>query len=322
MFKKTSVAVGLLLALAAPAVAQQELKAAMVAAMGEAIEDDRYPGIIEKYGLPAPDLSNPTLVNSHDHPYPDVTEGSLLDHVIDMQTFRIGWIGVGAPWAIPSEADPKIPEGLSVDYWHVMLEKLNAHYNTNIALEWVEYTDSAGNNDMYRWLATADDLDCTANDRNVDGCYDVIGGAYAINARRKGISDISPAYYPLNMSVVRTNVPLPEGVGPLNTAEEIRAAMADSDVNIVLAGLPDTGEDSILSNFTKEYGETFTHIDRTPGSKVLEFAQDSKEAHFVLGTNVRMASMRFSLPELCADCAIIPNLTIFGGVGFATALIE
>lgn len=322
MFKKTSVAVGLLLAFAAPAVAQQELKAAMVAAMGEAIEDDRYPGIIEKYGLPAPDLSNPTLVNSHDHPYPDVTEGSLLDHVIDTQTFRIGWIGVGAPWAIPSEADAKIPEGLSVDYWHVMLEKLNAHYDTNIALEWVEYTDSAGNNDMYRWLATADDLDCTANDRNVDGCYDVIGGAYAINARRKGISDISPAYYPLNMSVVRTNVPLPEGAGPLNTAEEIRAAMADPDVNIVLAGLPDTGEDSILSNFTKEYGETFTHIDRTPGSKVLEFAQDSEEAHFVLGTNVRMASMRFSLPELCADCAIIPNLTIFGGVGFATALIE
>jgi len=245
-----------------------------------------------------------------------------LAHVIDTQTFRIGWIGVGAPWAIPSEADASIPEGLSVDYWHMILEKLNAHYDTNIELDWVEYTDSAGNNDMYRWLATADDLDCTANGRDVNGCYDVIGGAYAINARRKSISDISPAYYPVNMSVVRTNVPLPDGVGPLNTAEEIRTAMADPDIDIVLAGLPDTGEDSILSNFTEEYGDTFTHIDRTPGSRVLEFAQDSEEAHFVLGTNVRMASMRFSLPELCADCEIIPNLTIFGGVGFATALIE
>ena len=322
MFMQTSIAAGVLLALAAPAVAQQDLKAAMVAAMGEAIEDERYPGVIEKYGLPAPDLSNPTLVNSRDNPYPDVEAGTLLAHVIDTQTFRIGWIGVGAPWAIPSEADASIPEGLSVDYWHIMLEKLNAHYDTNIELDWVEYTDSAGNNDMYRWLATADDLDCTANGRDVNGCYDVIGGAYAINARRKTISDISPAYYPLNMSVVRTNVPLPDGVGPLNTAEEIRAAMADPDIDIVLAGLPDTGEDSILSNFTEEYGDTFTHIDRTPGSRVLEFAQDSEEAHFVLGTNVRMASMRFSLPELCAGCEIIPNLTIFGGVGFATALIE
>lgn len=322
MFTKTSIATGVLMALAAPAFAQQDLKAAMVAAMGEAIEDERYPGIIEKYGLPAPDLSNPTLVNSRDNPYPGVEEGTLLAHVIDTQTFRVGWIGVGAPWAVPSEADAATPEGLSVDYWHVMIEKMNAHYDTNIEIEWVEYTDSAGNNDMYRWLSTADDLDCTADGRDVSGCYDVIGGAYAINARRKEISDMSPAYYPLNMSVVRTNVPLPDGAGPLNTAEEIRAAMADPDINIVLAGLPDTGEDSILSNFTAEYGDTFTHVDRTPGSKVLEFAQDSEEAHFVLGTNVRMASMRFSLPELCADCDIIPNLTIFGGVGFATAIVE
>lgn len=322
MFKKASIAASVLIALAAPAVAQEQLKAAMVAAMGEAIEDDRYPGIIEKYGLPAPDLSDPSLVNSRDNPYPEVSAGTLLAHVMDTKTLRLGWIGVGAPWAIPSKEDPSIPVGLSVDYWNVMLEKLNAHYGSDIKLDWVEYTDSAGNNDMYRWLANAKDLDCTADGRNVSGCYDIIGGAYAINARRKSISDMSPAYYPLNMSVVRTNVPLPDGVGPLNTAEEIRAAMADPDIDIVLAGLPDTGEDSILSNFTKQYGETFTHIDRTPGSKVLEFAQDSKEAHFVLGTNVRMASMRFSLPELCANCAIIPNLTIFGGVGFATAIVE
>ena len=186
----------------------------------------------------------------------------------------------------------------------------------------MEYTDSAGNNDMYRWLSTAEDLTCDANGREVNGCYDIIGGAYAINKRRKEISDISPAYYPLNMSVVRTNVPLPDGVGPLETADDIRAAMKDPDVNIALAGLPDTGEDSILSNFTKEFGETFTHKDRTPGSKVMEFAQDATDIHFVLGTNVRMASMRFALPELCSDCDIIPNLLVFGGVGFATALVE
>ena len=322
MFTKTLTAAAALLALAMPALAQEDLKAAMVAAMGEAIEDARYPGILEKYGLPAPDLSDPTLVNSKDHAYPEVKEGTLLAHVLKTKSVRLGWIGVGAPWAIPSEADPKIPVGLSVDFWNMIQEKLNAHYDTEIALDWVEYTDSAGNNDMYRWLSTAEDLDCTLDGRDVNGCYDIIGGAYAINKRRKGISDISPAYYPLNMSVVRTNVPLPDGVGELKTAEEIRAAMADPEINIVIAGLPDTGEDSILKNFAKEYGETFTHMDRTPGSKVLEFAQDQDKAHFVMGTNVRMASMRFALPELCADCEIIPNLTIFGGVGFATALAK
>jgi len=173
---------------------------------------------------------------------------------------------------------------------------------------------------MYRWLSSADDVNCTAEGRDVAGCYDVIGGAYAINKRRKSISDITPAYFPLNMSVVRTNVPLPEGTGPLDTAEQIRAAMANPDINLVLAGLPDTGEDSILSNFTKDMGETFTHADRTPGSNVLEFAENSKEAHFVLGTNVRLSATRFKDPSLCADCAFIPNLLVFGGVGFATAL--
>lgn len=320
MFRKSLAAAALLATLAVPAVAQEELKAAMVAAMGEAIEDVRYPGVLAKYGLPAPDLSDPTLVNSKDHPYPEVTDGTLLSHVIETQSIRLGWIGVGAPWAIPNAADPKHPSGLSVDFWNMMQEKLNAHYDTEIALDWIEYTDSVGNNDMYTWLSTAEDLDCTLDGRKANGCYDVIGGAYAINKRRKGISDISPAYYPLNMSMVRTNVPLPDGVGPLETAEDIRAAMADPEINIVLAGLPDTGEDSILSNFTKEYGETFTHKDRTPGSKVMEFAQDATDIHFVLGTNVRMASMRFALPELCAGCAIIPNLTVFGGVGFATSL--
>ena len=320
MFKRTLTAAVALLGFTSPLFAQSELKAAMVAAMGEAIEDPRYPDILAKYGLPAPDLSDPTLVNSKDHPYPEVTEGSLLSHVLANKSIRLGWIGVGVPWAVPSEEDAKKPLGLSVDFWHMMQEKLNAHYDTDIALNWVEYTDSVGNNNMYEWLSTAEDLECNLDGREANGCYDVIAGAYAINKRRKGISDISPAYYPLNMSMVRTNVPLPEGVGALDNAEDIRAAMANPDVNIVLAGLPDTGEDSILSNFTKEYGETFTHIDRTPGSKVLEFAQDTKEAHFVLGTNVRMASMRFSLPELCADCAFIPNLTVFGGVGFATAL--
>jgi len=319
MIKRTLTAGAAMLAMGMPAFAQTDLKAAIVAAMGEAIEDPAYVDVLAKYGLELPDLNDKTLVNSTDYPYPEVKDGTLLKHVMDTETLRLGWIAVGAPWSVPGP-DPAEPVGLSIDYWDIVQDKLNAHYGKNIALDWVEFTEETGNNNMYRWLATADDVNCTGEGRDVDGCYDVIGGAYAINKRRKSISDITPAYFPLNMSVVRTNVPLPEGAGELDTAEKIREAMADPDINIVLAGLPDTGEDTILTNFGKDMGETFTHADRTPGSNVLEFAQNSKDAHFVLGTNVRLSSTRFNDPNLCAGCAFIPNLLVFGGVGFATAL--
>ncbi|MDB2407876.1 hypothetical protein N9W17_05060 [Jannaschia sp.] len=320
--KFTPIAVAALAALATPAAAQETLKAAITAAMGEAIEDPRYVDVIESYGLDFPDLATEdSLVNSRDYAYPEAEEGTLLAHVLDTGTLRLGWIAVGSPWSVPGP-DPAEPVGLSVDYWQIVDEKLEAQYGTELELDWVEFTEETGNNNMYRWLATAEDLDCSADGRDAAGCYDVIGGAYAINARRSSISDMTPPYFPLNMSVVRTTVPLPEGVGPLENAEQIRAAMADPEVDIVLAGLPDTGEDSILSNFTEQMGGSFTHIDRTPGSNVLQFAQDSEEAHFVLGTNVRMSTTRFRNPEYCADCEIIPNLTVFGGVGFATALEE
>lgn len=321
MLKSAMTATAVTCALAIPAVAQTELKAAVVAAMGEAIEDPRYGDVLAKYGLGLPDLSDPTLVNTKDYPYPSVTDGSLLDHVVDQKTLRLGWIAVGAPWSVPGP-DPSEPVGLSVEYWDIVQEKLSTHYDIQIALDWVEFTEETGNNNMYRWLATTDDPDCSAEGRDVAGCYDVIGGAYAINARRKSISDMTPAYFPLNMSVVRTNVPLPDGVGPLDTADKIRAAMSDPNINISLAGLPDTGEDSILTNFAKEMGTHFTHADRTPGSNVLEFAQNATDIHFVLGTNVRLSSTRFKSPDLCANCAFIPNLLVFGGVGFATALVE
>ena len=319
MFTKSIIVTATALAFATPVIAQQDLKAAIVAAMGEAIEDPAYVDVLANYGLDLPDLSDKTLVNSKDHAYPDVADGSLLDKVIEDKTLRLGWIAVGAPWSVPGP-DPAEPVGLSVEYWQIIQSKLSAHYNTDIALDWVEFTEETGNNNMYRWLSTSADPDCSAPGRDVDGCYDVIGGAYAINKRRSEISDMTPAYFPLNMSVVRTKVPFPEGVGPLETAEQIREAMADPNIDLVLAGLPDTGEDSILSNFTKDMGETFTHTDRTPGSIVLEFAQNSKDAHFVLGTNVRMSSTRFKNPEFCSDCAFIPNLLVFGGVGFATSL--
>ncbi|ASJ72886.1 hypothetical protein [Granulosicoccus antarcticus] len=321
MFKKSFAATAMIFALATPALAQQDLHAALTAAMGEAIEDARYVDVTTKYGMPAPDLSDPTLVNSEDYPYPEVMPGTLLAHVLDTHKLSLGWIPVGAPWAIPGE-NPSQPIGFSVDYFDIIQEKLNAHYNTDIDLEWVSFTESAGNNDMYLWLSTSDDVDCTAEDRVVDGCYDVIGGAYAINERRSGLTDITPSYYPFNMAAIRTNVPLPEGVAPIRNADDIRAAMADPTINIAIAGLPETGEDSILTAFNIAMGSTFTHIDRTPGSNVLEYAQNSEDAHFVLGSNVRMASTRMKYPEFCIKCELFENFSAFRGIGFATALID
>ena len=319
MIIRTVTAAAALLALATPVVAQQSLKAAVTAAMGEAIEDPRYADILAGYGLELPDPGEQGLVNSADYPYPEIEAGTLLEHVMDRGDLRLGWIAVGAPWSVPGP-DPAEPVGLSIEYWALVQEKLNAHYGTDIALDWVEYTGSTGNNDMYLWLSRDDDPDCAAS--GSEGCYDIIGGAYAINAQRKEVSDITPAYYPLNMSLVRTHVPLPEGTPPLDTAEDVRAAMADGALGLALAGLADTGESVILDNIRKETGDTFTILERPASSDVLDFADTTDAAHFVLGTNVRLATTRKAHPEYCADCEFIPNLLIFGGVGFATALPE
>ena len=308
-------------ALVAPPVsASDTLYEAMTAAMGEAIEDPRYMDIIEKYGLPAPDLENDkTLVNSDEYKYPGtVEEGTLLDRVLDTETLRLGWIAVGAPWSVPGDGDD--PVGLSVEYWDVVRDKLNEHYDKSIELDWIEYTSAVGNNDMYKWLATDDDQDCAALETgSPDNCYDIIGGAYAINARRKEVSHMSPSYYPLNMAVVRTRTPFKDPEMKLTTAEEIVNAVADPQAGLIIAGYEDTGEHSIMKGWQEEYGDSFTMNFRTPESNVLEYAETA-DAHFVMGTNVRLAVTRQRTPQFCADCEITENVLVFGGVGFATGL--
>lgn len=302
-----------------PAMAAQELYDAMVAAMGDAIEDPRYLDILDSYGLPAPDFAgDQTLVNSSDYAYPAFSDGTLLDRALKTGNLRLGWIAVGAPWSVPGDGDD--PVGLSVDFWQIIQEKLNAHYGSNIELDWVEYTSAVGNNDMYKWLATDADHTCATLDTGgPENCYDIIGGAYAINARRKEISHMSPAYYPLNMSVVRTPKPLEGTDATLDNAEKILAGIEDADTQIVIAGYEDTGEHSIMNGWQAKFGDTFTMMFRTPKTNVLEYAETT-DAHFVMGTNVRMAVTRFRTPEFCADCEIIPSVSVFGGVGFATAL--
>lgn len=303
-----------------PSIAAESLYQAMTAAMGEAIEDPRYLDVLANYGMPAPDFENDkSLVNSTDYSYPDtIEEETLLHRVLETETLRLGWIAVGAPWSVPGEGDD--PVGLSVEYWDIIQDKLNAHYGKNIELDWVEFTSAVGNNDMYKWLATDEDHDCESLDTgSLENCYDIIGGAYAINARRKEISYMSPAYYPLNMSVVRTRTPFKDPNMKLTTAEDILAAVADPKAGLIIAGYEDTGEHSIMKGWEKKFGKTFTMNFRTPKSNVLEYAETT-DAHFVMGTNARLAVTRQNTPEFCSECEFTPNILVFGGVGFATAL--
>lgn len=303
-----------------PSMAAESLYQAMTAAMGEAIEDPRYLDVLANYGMPAPDFENDkSLVNSTDYIYPNtIEEGTLLHRVLETETLRLGWIAVGAPWSVPGEGED--PVGLSVEYWDIIQDKLNAHFGKNIELNWVEFTSAVGNNDMYKWLATDEDHNCESLDTgSVENCYDIIGGAYAINARRKEISYMSPAYYPLNMSVVRTRTPFKDPNMKLTTAEDILAAVADPDAGLIVAGYEDTGEHSIMKGWEKKFGKTFTMNFRTPKSNVLEYAETA-DAHFVMGTNARLAVTRQNTPEFCSECEFTPNILVFGGVGFATAL--
>lgn len=303
---------------AAPASAQQSIGQAISAAMGEAMEDPRYEGVLKKYFLPLPDMSDPKLASSVNTPYPAVDKGTLLDQVIERGELRIGWIGIGIPWSQPGpDGDPI---GLSIDFWEIVLDKMGAQYGTEIASRYVEYNSKIGNNDMYKWLASDDDRDCAALDLpSPDNCYDVIGGAYAINERRKGISAVTPAYYPLNLSAVRTPAPVKDSSVKLDTAEQVRAAAGKAGLDLVFAALPATGEENFLKGMMKKTGETFSIIIRDPKSNVLEFAQNT-EANFVMGTNVRFAVTRTKTPQFCADCEVIPNMRKFDGVGFATYL--
>ncbi len=315
-----TVAISAMVVCASPANSSESLYKAMTAAMGEAIEDPRYLDVLANYGMPAPDFKNDSsLVNSKDYPYPEtVEEGTLLHRVINTEKLRLGWIAVGAPWSVPGEGDD--PVGLSVEYWEIIQDKLNSHYGKNIDLDWVEYTSEVGNNDMYKWLATDGDQDCVALETGSPAnCYDIIGGAYAINARRKEISHMSPAYYPLNMSVVRTRTPFKNPDMKLTTAEEILAAVADPNAGLIIAGYEDTGEHSIMKGWEKKFGKTFTMNFRTPQSNVLEYAETA-DAHFVMGTNARLAVTRQRTPEFCSECEFTANILVFGGVGFATGL--
>lgn len=318
MLKKILVTMALAAGSVTPALAQESIGQAIAAAMGEATEDARYAGVIEKYGLPVPVLSeNPLMATTKNTSYPEIAAGTLLEQVVQRKELRIGWVGVGKPWSEPGP-DGGDPVGLSIDFWDITMDKLSTHYGAEIEANFVEYDAQIGNNDMYKWLSSDSDKDCVALKlTSPENCYDVIGGAYAINKRRKAISAVTPAYYPLNMSVARTNAPLNKDI-PLNTGEEILAAAADKENGLIFATLPDTGESAFMKSVMEKTGETFTVITRDPKSNVLEYSQNT-EAHFVLGTNVRFAVTRAQTPEFCADCAVIPNILRFDGVGFATS---
>lgn len=305
------------------AVFAQDLRTAVSAAMGEAMADSRYPQLLAKYGLPMPDISgNPVLASPARNAYPERQGGTLLNHVLDRGKIRIGWIRVGVPFSFVGK-DGKL-QGLAVDLWPLILEKLSTKYGTKVEPVWVEFTSQTGNNEMYRQLASDQDFVCaTRGLGSPDMCYDIIGGAYAFNEPRKKVSALTAAYYALNMSVVRTPVPLKDWDGkktPLDTPEAILAAARNPDAGLTFAVLADTGESEFLDTLKTRFGsETFKTVIRPANSNLLEFAQKT-EAHFVLGTNVRIGYTRVQTPQFCVNCGVVADLLKFDGVGFATAL--
>ena len=305
------------------AVFAQDLRTAVSAAMGEAMADQRYQPLLAKYGLPPPDIAgNPVLASPARNAYPERQAGTLLNHVLDSGKLRIGWIRVGIPFSFVGK-DGKL-QGLAVDLWPLILEKLSAKYGTKIEPVWVEFTSQSGNNEMYRQLASDQDFVCaTRGLSSPDMCYDIIGGAYAFNEPRKKVSALTAAYYALNMSVIRTPVPLKDWNGKemrLDTPEAILAAARNADAGLIFAVLAETGESEFLNSLKAKFGgETFKTVIRPADSNLLEFAQKT-EAHFVLGTNTRICYSRIQTPQFCVNCNVVADLLKFDGAGFATAL--
>lgn len=307
--------------LGAAASAQEDLRKAISAAMGEAVSDHRYKALLDAYGLPMPDTENePFMAAPGRVGYPDRVNGTMLDRVLTDGNLRLGWVRIAIPFS--AENQDGEPEGLTIDLWPIILEKLNEHYDATVSPTFVKYTAQTGNNDMYKYLATSTNPDCAnAPPPGPELCYDMIGGGYALNEPRKKVSAFTPAYYPLNMAAVRTPTPLIDTKGnevALTTAEDALKAAADPDVRPVFVVLDATGEQQFLNGLKDRVGETFDVIIRPARSNVMEYAQDSK-AHMVLGTNVRLHHTRKMTPEFCSDCPIIENLLKFDGVGFATS---
>ena len=304
------------------ALAQESLRTAVSAAMGEAMADARYQQILGKYGLPMPDIAaNPVLASPQRNPYPQRNAGTLLDHVLAAGQLRIGWIRVGIPFSFVGKDG--VLQGLAIELWPLILTKLSAKYEAKLEPVYVEFNSQTGNNEMYRQLSSDQDPNCASLGLASPGmCYDIIGGAYAFNEPRKKVSALTTAYYPLNMSSVRTRVPLKGKDGKeiaLDTPENILAAVKNPDAGVVFAALAATGETQFLNEFKERIGGTFKVITRPPDSNILEFAQNT-EAHLVLGTNVRILYTRVQTPQFCDGCGVVAGLLKFDGVGFATAM--
>jgi len=307
-----------------PVAAQEELRLAVSAAMGEMMADTRYQQVLGNYGLPMPDIAGNTMLASPARNYyPERVAGSLLDHVVDSGRLRIGWIRVGIPFSFVGR-DGKL-QGLAIDLWPLLLEKLSLKYGKTVEPVYVEFTVSTGNNDMYLQLSSDRDPNCASMKLpSPDMCYDIIGGAYAFNEPRKKVSALTTAYYPMNMAGVRTPVPLKDKAGrdiPFDTAEQVLAAAKNPEAGVIFALLAATGEVQFLNGLKQRFGDTFKVVTRSPASNLLEFAQNT-EAHIVLSTNVRALYTRAQTPQFCKGCAVIPGLQMFDGVGFATALTK
>ena len=91
MFRIAATLIFLFMCALRPVAAQEELRLAVSAAMGEMMADARYQQVLAKYGLPMPDIAGNTMLAqpARNH-YPVKVAGSLLDHVVTSGKLRIG----------------------------------------------------------------------------------------------------------------------------------------------------------------------------------------------------------------------------------------
>lgn len=209
-------------------------------------EQGNVPDLFLPQGVPP--IQNPPPLAADacvivDRPYPTVTDGSMLDHVLKKGVIRVLWV----PQAVPFSFIGPIPDddssddssanngdddsseqeigrtGLSIAMWKLITEKLSEQYDVDLKAKFIQ-SDGITVNDQFVALADPTNLGCTGrggtlgylDEQITNSCSDVIGGGYAITPARKLLSDLTCTYMPLTMNAVISVLGLPTGFTGLN----------------------------------------------------------------------------------------------------------
>ncbi|MBI3940377.1 MAG: hypothetical protein HY315_06045 [Acidobacteria bacterium] len=327
----TGLAVGLLLSTSNSVVQggvnDGELRDAISAALAQLMVDPRFKDfLLNDFGIPAAKISDPALCAE----YPSVTQGSLLDRILEKRVIRVGFSADPIPFSFIRAGD-RLPDGIAIRMWPLIVEKLSRHYGRKIDFRLVQ--SHIPLNEMFTRLATADDPNCEARDREAgkesrsDSCWDINGGGFAIDATRLTQNDFTCSYVPAILTAVRTPRDFTGSSNPLKTARQVFEAICDPALHPVIAAIPGSLESRFLETARRDgrfcfdrtgvnNSPTFSQIDRDGTLNVLEFAETT-QAHLVLGTDARLLFTFRSSPDACKTCQIIEGvLSQLGGFAF------